>query len=275
MKKKTYYFSLCIITFLLLTVFSCKNKIDKKEITIIDDVVLGKPKPSFEKYLDSLGIASNVFFTKPFFYNTDQNILDYRIKFWYTTRFNFSSYSTDKTSHLGLFYTINKSDAVVGLVVIIANIMIPALVYDVDQDKVSMISQEYGYGGISQSVCISELTDIQSKLQSKYGIPKIVEKKSNNYYVLEGNNINAYRTAPDSLFAMLQNELYVWETKYLDITFFNGITDFNRFYDTAKNEYYFGKKQNSTSILCNFGACITYLLKNETQKKLGLDKDKI
>lgn len=265
-----------ILIIIVFQLISCQKKIENKDITIIDNIVLGTPANTCGKYLDSLGIQSKVFFTRPIFYTFEKNILDNRIKFWYTTRFNYSDFGNANRSHLGLYYTISQSDAIVSYIVFIVNVLKPVFIFDDKKEEfIASLGSEYSYGGLSQSVCCLELDAILNALKAKYGEPQKYEKRSNNYYEIYGNEIKEYRTNPDSLFSFGQNELYVWNTKYVKISFFNGFTTPRMYFDIKTKFYSFEQAPNINEFTCNFGAYIQYELTNEAIKKLGLDKEKI
>lgn len=276
--KKIKRISIIVISILSILIIICTscNKIDEKEITIIDDIVLGKPSNTFYNYLDSIGIPSKAFFTRPFFTSDEKNILENRIKLYYTNQFNFTQYKNDKSDHFGFYYQIlDNNNNNVGLIVMIGSVM-PTVIINSQGDNISFIDDNVTRGGINQSVCVFLLDDILYKLESKYGKGTKIEKESNPLYLIKGSNVETYQTGIDSL--STENVRYDWKTQYINISFCYGIPDPNTWFIPETNIYYWGKFNYMTGthpMKCNYGASITYQLNNKAMKELGFDKNKI
>lgn len=261
-----------ILSILLIVCASC-NKINEKEITIIDDIVLGKPSKIFFEYLDSLGIPNDVFFIKPFFNSDDGSLLDNRIKLYYTNQFNYANYACDNSCHLGVFYPIaNSSGNIVRLDVIIINSM-PA--YYIENGEFSLIDKKNTNNSINQSVFVTICSEIRCKLEAKYGTPKDIQNQSNLCYIFSKNAVEGFEVDPNEQLVLGENVRYEWETEYMYINFYSGIYSKYAQFNKEEKRYVFGNKLNLSTSPCYFSPYISYQLKNETIKKLGLDKDKI
>ncbi len=78
------------------------NNIDKDKLKVIDDIPLGTTVTEFDSTLSKLSVGRETFLTSIFF--KDYDFRTRTVTFPYSTTFDISNYSTERTKHLGLLY---------------------------------------------------------------------------------------------------------------------------------------------------------------------------
>ncbi len=141
------------------------------------------------------------------------------------------------------------------------------------------ISRETNVPGIKQDLTEYQIHDIGKMLSDKYGKPRNKMKfKYIEFFVIERTQIQKY--LPDT---SNMGELIIWETEHLEISLYTGINSPKSTYDTKSKSYihYFNSDPFRTIDYaegekpCKSYSYISYTLKDETRKKLGLDKNKL
>lgn len=267
-----------IITILsILTLLVGCNKLDKKSLTVIDDINIGVPKDSLTVQFYMKNILQKELYTKSFFedYNDIENYKQY---FQMSQVFDFPNFKNQNINHYGVYLPVIKTGTnnVIGLNILLGHTDNATLL---DQNLgIINISNETNIQSFDQNTRIDLLDKIESLLYEKYGEP--TEKTKRDFipfFVLEGKTANRYGTQNES-----KGDAVIWKTKNMEIIFFKGIPNYNTFYDTQNNAYFYlfednslTKKINKNQILCNQYAYISYNIDEETIKKLELDKIKL
>lgn len=272
--KKTNI-KLFVITVILLS--SCSN-IDKKEITIVDDIVLGLRKKDMFTQIDSLGLIKNTYLTKSFFSNIDE-IEDNMITTYETHVFDLSKYQLE-TSHIGLFYPITAStsnDNIIGVNILFGHTNSPTLI---SPDGLFNLEKESGKKSFFQDIPFDLLQEIRYELKSKYGEPIVKSKKAkeNEFYVIEKSLIKEFIGGESEIETGAITE---WKTKYLDIKLFEGLYS-NRSTFTNKGYSYSFNTDGKIKVRLlgdNESPCVSYVylqykLNKETVEKLKLNEAK-
>ena len=260
----------------LIFIFCSCDKIDKKSLTVIEGIELGKDYQVFMKQLDSLGLESKVFYTKTFI-SENEEIGENRIKAYTTDIFNLSNYKNG-SNHYGILYATNLAGTnnVTGLEVIMGH---EADLQRITDHGVYNLSKSSENKSFNQNITIELCEEIKSLLKSKYGTPKL-ELSSAYFNIIEGNDIKKYRGFDDT-----KTKLTMWETENLEIEFIEGITS-NKVSFTKKGYSYSfhpeGKENDPLQIdwkagdkECKSYVHICYKLKPETIKKLNLNEKKL
>jgi hypothetical protein len=264
------------VFFLLL--FSCDN-IPKKEITIIDDIVLGQNIPSLYKQMDSLSIPHKGFL-KDISINNYNAILDKNsyTHLYYSDIFNFSDERSIYNEHFGLLWPIalTGTDNNVSLIVLLGHTREPILEGEA-KNYANSISEKYFKQDVNKNV----IEKIEELYISKYGKPTYEwESELNSIYVIEKDGINQYLNDK-----RIGKEI-IWKTKYIDIKLFKGLDSYDCSYNTIRHNYshIIWRIGESKPVKDNLGsndipsysyAYIKYELNEEAIKKLNLKKIKI
>ena len=106
---------------LAISITAC-NRIDPKDITVIDGARLGLDLHAFYAQLDSLMVPQESFYTKTMTRDLSE-VLSSQIKFYRTDLFNTSKYSSSLTNHYGTYYpmTIEGTKNVVGVNILLVH----------------------------------------------------------------------------------------------------------------------------------------------------------
>ena len=263
---------------IILIVVSCNN-VDKKDITVIENIQLGTNYTNFQRQLDSLGIKSKTFFSKTFFYEISE-INNNKITFHTSEIFNLEPYKKE-TNIYSLIYPIKMTgtDNIIGLSVIIGH------TYDTKlftNGELYNLAKEYKTQSFNQNIPEDLVKEIKLLLVSKYGSPILDDYKSenNSFFVLEGSEFKSY--VGD---AKIQCKLTTWETENLNIELYSGIPSSSATFtkdgftyviqplgkenDVALVDFSKGEKQ------CKSYVYINYQLKSETIKRLKLNEKKL
>ncbi|MBS1755684.1 MAG: hypothetical protein JSU03_00265 [Bacteroidetes bacterium] len=265
-----------IVTFVVvcLTIISC-NRINPKDITIIDGVKLGSSKEDFYNQCDSLKIEQKIFYTKTMFGSSD-DVSESRIKTYVTDIFNSSDYSTKYTQHFGLYYptTLTGTKNIIGLNVLMVHTSQASLITNRGFENLNKETP-----GISQDISYNQVDDIANMLSKKYGKPSDTLKfEFLNFYVIEGSQIRSYHSDSTNV-----GEKIIWKTKYLDISLFKGIASPTNTFNSKDRSYmmYFDNNPyrkidyDNGERPCYAYTYISYMLNEEAIKKLELDKAKL
>jgi hypothetical protein len=263
---------------LLFIVVGCNN-IPDEDITIIDNIVLGKPSTNFNKQMDSLLLPHQPFMTKTFFYNYDEILDNYNyINMYYSNIFNFSDERSDHNEHYGLFYpiTLTGTNNNMGLIVLLGHTRKPYLSSDVEKNA-NLTTEK----NIVQDVNENVIDKIEKLYISKYGKPYTDYKSEYNLlYVIENNDIKKYTDT-----TRVGREI-MWKTEYMNISLFTGLDSYDCTYDKEKRYYtetiwtygkrIVAKKNLAANEMPSYSfAYIKYELNDLAIEKLKLDKKKI
>ena len=162
MKNKIGYYGYLIFIILALQLISCQKKIDKIDVTIIDDVVLGKNSETFDNYLDSLGISKKVFYTDiNQFYDENQDFNKLKINDYYTKQFDLPQYKDahNKVCHYGLYQSVTWAESmkICGLIIIFGTTTNPILITKKGFENLTDLT---GIEGVNESIYIVFVNDI-------------------------------------------------------------------------------------------------------------------
>lgn len=274
MKLKTIY--LFIIT---ISVLSC-NRIEKKNLEVIEGIQLGTTYKMYLKQIDSLGIQTKSFYTKSMFTNIDE-IENNQIRVNISDIFNLSDFRNSQTNHYAILNptTLAGTDNTIELNVILGHTGSSVLI----SDRLYDLTKEYGKSAFNQNISISFLDQIKNMLTSKYGEPSLEGYKSeyNGFYAVKGKGFKEYIGDKNR-----KGKVTEWETDNLKIELFEGLQSVNAKY--SKNGYTMviqpSGKENNVVTDFDWGKgerpCVTYVfikysLKSETIKKLGLNDKKL
>lgn len=273
-----------ILPLLIFSFVACNN-IDKDKLKVIDDIPLGTTVTEFDSMLSKLNIERETFLTSIFF--TDYNFSNRTVTFPYSTTFDISNYSSERTKHLGLLYpfTLEGTDNIIKLAVVLAHTEKPYFVLPNDVEPQD-VSDEYRC--LSQHISTKVIDAIERMYTAKYGKPKdtITEPLFINFFKFDRNQIKTYK--PPEIKGIY--EVLVWETDYLKIRLFKGVPSSEEKFDTKTNSYQYtiytndqGRPAvreievdyNNGETMCDSYPYILYELKQEVIDKLKFDKKKI
>ncbi len=260
-------------------IFGC-NRIDRKNLEIIEGIQLGTTYKMYKKQLDSLGIQTKSFYTKSIF--TDIDEIEYnQIGAHISDIFNLSDFRNSHTNHYAILYptTLTGTDNVIGLNVIIGHTGSSLLLKDGLYD----LTKEYGKSAFNQNISTSLLEQIKNMLSSKYGEPKLegYESKYNNFYAIQGKEIKEFIGDENR-----KGKRTEWETENLKIELFEGLSSVDAKYSQNGYEMVIQPGGKENDLVTGFDwekgerPCVTYVyikydLKSETIKTLGLNDKKL
>lgn len=265
----------------LLSIGCSKKQIDKKNLTIIDEIVLGQSMDSLISSYSKMQEPQNIFYTK-FTFNSISELQYNAISAHFTKVFDLSDYSNNIINlyHIGILYptVLIGTNNVIQMDVLLVSTGIPFSINPMDVNN-----------AIGNNLCIQQevnellISKIIEMYKSKYGEPKTYSNINNyNIYVIENNNIKKYTTGNE------EGQLYIWENKFMKITFFTGnksyYTTFTR--NPAQYNYIisFGgggyKKHPEIDydhgiVSCYSFPYIEYCIKDTIISELGLKSPKI
>lgn len=268
-----------ILILLMTTVFVSCNSIDKKDITVIENIQLGTSYKTFQKQLDSLGIKPKTFFTKTFFSEFNE-INENKITLNTSEIFNLIPYRKG-TDIYSLIYPIKLTgtDNITGLNIIIGHTFGTNLITD---NRMYNLEKEFQTKSFNQNIPEDLVNDIKKLLISKYGNPTLDDYKSeyNDFYVIQGKEIKSY--VGDS---KVQCKVTKWETENLNIALYTGIPSsdakftkdgFSYVIQPSGREHEIAEIDTSTGEKqCKSYVYLKYELKSETIKKLKLNEKKL
>ena len=262
------------VIFCLLLFASCQ-RINPKDITIIDGIQLGMNEDAFNSQLDSLHIRQEIFYTKVLFDNLDE-VDNTRVNCYFTDIFDNSKYNSSISKTYGIYYPTNWAETknIIGLTVLLVHTDNALLLSSAGYGN---ITKESKISGISQNLSIEQTEDIAQMLSEKYGRPLDTLKFDlTTFFVFQGNQIKKHRSDDSNI-----GELLTWKTKFIDINYFKGIASSESVFNTKQNAY-FTILDNSSKIDYDNGerpclsyGYIMYQLNSETIKKMQLDKRKL
>lgn len=262
-----------------LMLYAC-NTIDKAQISVIEDIQLGKSYNDFPKQLDSLGLKSKTFFTQTFF--TEINaVRESKINLYYSDIFNFNQFRNKNSDIYALIYptTLTGTNNVIGLNILLGHTFAPSLITD---GQIYNLEKEYNIKSFNQNVPVNLLNSIEKLLNTKYGAPTLKNYKSeyNDVIIIEGSEIKSYIGDKKS-----QSSVTKWETEYLEIELYSGVPSNSVKLTKDGYEYTFqpsSKAQDPVEInfeaneqQCNRYAFIKYSLKSAAIKKLNINQKKV
>ncbi len=263
---------------LLFIVVGCNN-IPDEDITIIDNIVLGKPMTNFNKQMDSLAIPHQSFITKTFINNYDDILDKYNhINMYYSNILNFSEERSYHNDHFGLYYpiTLTGTNNNIGLIVLLGHTRKPYLSSDLEKNA-NFVTEK----NIVQDVNENVIEKIEKLYISKYGKPFSDNKSEYNLlYIIENNEIKKYSDT-----TRVGREI-LWKTEYMNISLFTGLDSYDCTYNKEERYYTetvlsFGKrivakKNLEANEMPSYSfAYIKYELNDLAIEKLKLDNKKI
>ena len=280
-----YKLSCFMFLLILFLISGCNDSVDKNELKIIDNVQLGTDVNEYLNSLSNLNVEKQYFLSEVFFsdYNLNQNI----IPFPYTKQLDLGHFKSSQNSHLGLFYPqyLEGTDNIIAFSVILVHTEKPLffLSKGIEPRRVSD-----KYISISQHVSSDFIDAVENMYISKYGKARdtTTEPMSMISYKIQGQEIKAYSIPEikDSL------QEIIWETKYLTVRLFKGISSSEEKFDKKDHRYYYRIGTNAKGLaevkdikvdysngetMCRTYSFIHYRLKQEVISKLKLDKKKI
>lgn len=260
-------------------IFGC-NRIDKKDLEVIEGIQLGTSYKIYKKQLDSLGIKTKSFYTKSMF--SDINEIEHnQIQANTSDIFNLSDFRNSQTNHYSILYpvTLTGTDNVIGLNVIIghtgSSLLISNGVYD--------LTKEYSKNAFNQNISTGLLDQIKNMLTSKYGKPTLDSYKSmyNDFYAVQGKEIKEFIGNENR-----KGSVTKWETEYFEIELFEGLSSVDAKYSKDGYRMVIQPSGKENNLVTDFDwdkgerPCVTYVyikydLKSEVIKKLNLNDKKI
>jgi effector-binding domain-containing protein len=279
MNKLIRFFSIIALSFCCTT--SCNN-ISIEDITIIDNIELGGDIDKFDKQMDSLSIPKSIFLTKMNLMSSEDILdLNNNIKMYYTTIFDFVELKGEFNNNIGLLYPSNNTEinANVGLTVILGHTKKPRLLLDAIEYE-NFVPGNY----FSPDLANPHIIKIEKLYKEKYGKPTSEKyTKDTPFYVINNNTIKKFIDP-----TRVGKEI-TWKTKYINITFFEGLKSYDNTFKTDQKYYkeslmslafgangtgvYDPLEKNETN--CFSYAYIKYELNSEALKELKLDVKKI
>lgn len=274
MKLKTIFLLIVAVS-----VLGC-NRIDKKNLEVIEGIQLGTTYKMYQKQIDSLGIQTMSFYTKSMF--TDIDEIEYnQIRANISDIFNLSEFRNSHTNHYAILYptTLTGTDNVIGLNVILGHtgnsLLLSNGLYD--------LTKEYGKSAFNQNISTTLLDQIKSMLTSKYGEPTLegFESEYNDFYAIQGKEIKEYIGDENR-----KGKVTEWETDNLEIELFEGLASVDAKYSQNGYEMVIQPSGKENDLVTGFDwekgerPCVTYVyikydLKSEAIKKLGLNDKKL
>ncbi len=254
-----------------ISLFISCNRIEYKDLEIFEGIHLGTSRNNYTKQLDSLGIKSNIFYTKPFL--GAEEAKSNRVKEATSELLDFSDYENKGADirHCSLLMgeQTPEYNAISGLYVFLG--------HTEEAIGISKYTKELWF---SQSVAISYLDNVKNMLMRKYGKP-IEENKELDYhkfFVLSGNGFKKYDINDNE-----KPKITKWKNKYFTVTLFQGFSNPNSVYNKKTKHYsfvFFGKKGNKVDLNTNEEPCISfsyiyYNLTKEAVEKLNLGNSNI
>lgn len=210
MKKAFFLISISLF------IFSC-NSIKKEDISVIENLTLGTSTDSLYKQMKAKSIPVDKFTTSYLIVSLNQfeDESNY-LNFPYTNLFN--SFANQSQEHFGLLHpiTLSGTNNVIGIVVLLGHTKEPVLLGNTSQYKYLNTSKF-----IKQSVNKKLIEQITDMYTSKYGVPK-------NEYSSEYHDVYKITDGKIKEFSSdnIEGKTIVWETEYLEITFFTGFKNY-------------------------------------------------
>jgi len=276
---------LSIIVLLSLLIFaSCKNKNEinesdnrKKQLTIIDGIILGQSADSLFASYQALNIAKREFITGDLFSSMSEvnsNIYNQ----YFTKIFDFTEYKNQATklSHYGILYpnSLRGTDKIVCMVVILVTATSPSF-----ENDPGIFTQIQNNLCIKQEINELVINEITKLYKTKYGTPRRDTSENTSVFVLENGKPKVYR-------AGAPGELLIWENETMEVHFYTGFKSPDTFFnnnlmvysplhvssDDAREMTF----DNSKGFYgCYSYPYIEYVLKNNVVEELNLNKPKI
>jgi hypothetical protein len=199
-----------------ITCLSC-NKIKKEDISVIENLTLGKSTDSLYKEMKIKSIPINRFTSSFIVFEKSQIFDDSNYINFYNTNI-FNSFANQNGEHCGLLYpiTLSGTNNIFGMTVLLGHTKKPLYL---------SVAKEYEYMNTSKCVIqtINEklIEDIKKMYSSKYGVPKSdLLSKYNNVFTINNGKVEQYIS--DEINA----RTIIWETEFMKITFFTGLKNY-------------------------------------------------
>lgn len=261
-----------------MVVFSGCNRISKNDLTVIEGLHLGVDKEQFLKQFDSLDLSKTTLYSKCFFNEDDRPSLE-QITFYTTDIFNYPKYRNKSMEHIGLLYPVlyTGTNKIIGVQVMLIH---TEGAIQFTSNGVHDLTVETKIMAAGQDIPSGLTEKVGDLLEKKYGNPSDTIKSSfNTFLVIDGKDIREFHGDENNCGTEL-----IWKTKYFNVTYFSGIrsnyTTYNSIY--AKHNYYQRLTDDPYEIdykngeeTCRQYCLITYMLNDETIKKLGLDDSRL
>ncbi|MFD0700311.1 hypothetical protein [Myroides pelagicus] len=255
-----------ILTINLLS-FAC-NRVSEKDITIIDNLVLGKKNLDFIEQYDSLKIPHKTFFAGHVFTSIDE-LGTSKIIRAYSDKFNLLPQRNIKQYGIYFQRSNEGSDYIVELDVMLGFEGNATLF---EEGRMIDVTKETGINSFIQANRKDLIDKIESLLIKKYGKPDEVLVENIPFYSIKNNLLSPHNTEYS-----YKTELLVWNTDYLVISFFKGLETNSYFSEEGNSMIMFDKSQRNEELISNgiqFNEYpyISYRLNDKTIKKLKLDE---
>ena len=257
-----------LLVFVTIIFWGC-DKIDEKDLTVIEGLKLGINKNDMDLYLNSPKIKKGNFISQNFFTNISiLSLRDYTLPVYYTDIFDFQS-GYPEIHHLGILRcaTLENTNMVVSITATLVHTnFVNGIGYD---GKQCDLTKESNLLGIDQNIPKYRIEHIKKLLSEKYGKPDEEGSFSQRISYLDKNRV-------------VEEQGYItgakWKTKYFDIYLSEGFPSKTRTFD-KKNRNYNGyiptngkyteiKDFSDNQLPCVEFAFIRYQLNKETIEKL-------
>ena len=263
---KTLFINLLVIS---ITCLSC-NKIKKDDISVIENLTLGTSIDSLYEEMKIKSIEIDKYTTSLIFTDRSQILDDNNyINFYNTDIFN--SFANQNDEHFGLLYpnTLSGTNNTIGMIVLLGHTKKPLY-----------LSGAKGYEYMNNSKCVLQtineklIEDIKEMYSSKYGVPKMDYSSTYNpVYIIKNGKIE------QNLSNEIDAKRIIWETEYLEITFFTGLKNyFDGYYYKPNEKFYLDIEiagetiDNSNKMDCYAYPFIKYELNEKAIERLKLKK---
>lgn len=266
--KKTFITLLCSI----LTFSSCTQN---KDLTIIEGLSLGVQDSIFQKQLVDSKLKESNFMSTSYVISQKDYLDNVGERRFYTTIFNNPKYKTSQVEHIGLLYPKKSigNSTITELIVLLGHT--EDVIVNTDNGEENFTKSKYLFPkGFEQVVRVEILNDIEKLLIEKYGNFKKIKIDDQNFpeYLIQGKQI----IEKNNLFYP-EKEAFLWETEYIDITFYKGGVADLYMIDMGGNEYIKSLSPQETDNIKKVYVqpYISYKINKKTIKSLNLDNPKL
>ncbi|MTG99447.1 hypothetical protein GJV76_15205 [Myroides sp. BIT-d1] len=257
--------SICTIS----TLFFACNNVSEKDITVIDELVLGKSNKEFIQQYDTLKIPYTKFLTTSILSNLEEFDQNTIVKA-YTKEFN-QLLGNSSIEHYGLYnqQAFDGTSNIVQLNVFLGFVS-NTLIFNPSGGLVDA-TKETGIKTFNQALHKDLVVKIEKMLIQKYGEPDKIIKENINFYYYDKNQTKTHNTWND-----YNTEQLVWNTNNLEISYFKGINTDSYFNEKFNYMIMIDKsprkeKLQENDIQVYEYPYISYRLNEKTIKKLKLD----
>ena len=253
---------------------SC-TEIKEKNLTVIDNLVLGKKYTEFINQYDSLNIPYTKFYIG-FPYLEADDILSNQMTIGYTKNFNLLP-SVVGEQHYGIYnpHKYEGTDNIVELNVLLGHTTNAWTLSP--SGKTIDITKETNVKSFTQCIREDLLDKIEAMLIKKYGEPDNIYHTDITFYYIDKKQTKKHTIRDD-----YNSKLLVWNTKNLEISFFKGIKTDSSF--SKENGYFVAidkkQKEEGTELPLDHiqayeYSYLLYRLNDKTITSLELDKPNI